>query len=124
MKLDREFTREIKKANGDGSREAKFAFLNPARAAAREMSTPDVMRTFPTIMKKYGRVAVGLCIAVTILDRQDRLEQTSVRWAREVMNLWTNRPTDPNCILINDGLHSTRIEKYAGSFIRLTTDTP
>lgn len=123
MKLDRVFAREITKANGDGSREAKFALLKPARAAAHEMSTPDVMRNFPNIVKKYGRVAVGLCVAATIIDRQDRLEPDSVRWAREVMKLWTNRPGDQNCILIGDGLHPTRIEEYAGSFIRLTTDT-
>lgn len=124
MKLDRVFAREITKANGDGSREAKFALLNPTRDAAREMSNPDVMRNFNDIVKKYGRVAVGLCVAVTILDRQDRLEPASVWWAREVMKLWTNRPHDPNCVIIADGLHPTRIEEYAGSFIRLTTDTP
>ena len=122
MKLDQTFAREIKKANGDGSREAKFAILNPAKAASHEMSTPDVMRNFPTILKKYGRVAVGLCVAATILDRADRLGPASVRWAREVMNLWTNRPSDPNCVLIADNLHPTRIEEYAGSLIELTTD--
>lgn len=37
MKLDRTFAREVKKAaNGDGSREARFAFLNPAREAAKK----------------------------------------------------------------------------------------
>ena len=42
MKLDRTFSAEIKKANGDGRREAKFAFLKPARAAAKELSTTGV----------------------------------------------------------------------------------
>lgn len=124
MKLDRSFARDITKANGDGGREAKFALLNPARAAAHEMSNPAVMQNFPAVMKKYGRVAVGLCVAATILDRQDRLKADSIQWAREVMKLWTNRPGDPNCVLIADNLHPTRIEEYAGSLIRLTTDTP
>ena len=81
------------------------------------------MHNFSDIVKKYGRVSVAICVAATILDRQDRLEYVSVQWAHEVMKLWTNRPGGPNCVLINDGLHPTRIEEYAGSFIRLTTDT-
>ena len=123
MKLDRIFSQEVKKAaNGDGSREARFVFLYPAKEAARKLSTPNVMQEFDGILRKYGRAAVGLCIAVTILERRDRLESCTVRWAEEVLKLWANRPMDIRCLYISDGLHPSRIEEYAGSFINLTTE--
>lgn len=123
MKLDRTFAREIKKTvNGDGSREARFAFLNPAREAAKKLSTPNVRREFDNILREYGRATVGLCVAVTVWERRDRLESRTVRWAMEVLRLWTNRPRDILCLFINDGLHPSRIEEYAGSLIMLTTE--
>ena len=123
MKLDRTFAREVKKAaNGDGSREARFAFLNPAKEAARKLSTPNVMREFDGILREYGRATVGLCVAVTAWERRDRLESRTVRWAIKVLELWTNRPSDTLCLYIFDNLHPSRIEEYAGSFIKLTTE--
>lgn len=123
MKLDRTFAQEVKKAaNGDGSREARFAFLNPAKEAARKLSTPNVRNDFDDILRKYGRPAVGLCVAVTIRERRDRLERRTVRWAEEALKLWTNRPPDIRCLYIGDNLHPSRIEEYAGSFIKLTTE--
>lgn len=123
MKLDRTFTREISKvANGDGSREAKFAFLPKVREANKVLSTPDVMHTYDDCIKRFGRVPVAICTAATIVSRCDRLNDSSVRWAREVLKLWTNRPTDLCCAHIDDKLHPTRIEQYAGSFIRVTTE--
>ena len=123
MKLDRTFVREIKKiANGNGSREARFAFLALAKEACKKLSTPDVMREFDNILREYGRVAVGLCVAVTVWERRDRLESRTVRWAMKVLELWTNRPSDTLCLYIFDNLHPSRIEEYAGSFIKLTTE--
>lgn len=123
MKLDRTFVREIKKtANGDGSRETRFAFLTLAKEACKKLSTPGVMRKFDNILREYGRVAVGLCIAVTVRERRDRLESRTVRWALEVLKLWTNKPRDICCLYINDNLNSTRIETYAGSLINLTIE--
>lgn len=123
MKLDRTFAREVKKAAyGDGSREARFAFLNPAKEAARKLSTPNVMREFDGILREYGRATVGLCVAVTVWERRDRLESRTVRWAMEVLKLWTNRPPDIRSLYIGDNLHPSRIEEYAGSFIKLTTE--
>lgn len=123
MKLDRTFAREIKKtANGDGSREARFAFLNPARGAAKRLSTPNVRNDFDDVLREYGRATVGLCVAVTVWERRDRLESQTVRWAMEVLKLWTNRPRDIICLYIYDNLHPSRIEEYAGSLIRITTE--
>lgn len=121
--IDECFAREIKKiANGDGSREAKFAFCEKARAAVRELSCPEVKEKFDGIMQKYGRVVVGLCVAETILERADYLSDKSVEWAREVWSKWTNRPPHPG-VGIRDNLHFSRIEEpdYAGNFIRLTS---
>ena len=123
LKLDGTFAREIEKtANGDGSREARFAFLNPVRDAAKRLSTPNVRNDFDDVLWEYGRATVGLCVAVTVWERRDRLESRTVRWAEDVLKLWTNRPHDTLCLFINDGLHPTRIEEYAGSFIKLTTE--
>ena len=46
----------------------------------------------------------------------------TARCAGEVLKLWTNRPGDIPCLYIHDNLHPSRIEEYAGSFIRLTTE--
>lgn len=121
MKLDTTFIREIKAANGDGSREARFKFLATARVAASALSTPAVMTTFNDAVREHGRVAVAACVAATVLDRCDRLDPATVDWAKEVMHLWTNRTADLHGVTINDNLHPTRIEEYAGGFIRLTT---
>ena len=123
MKLDRTFAREVKKAaNGDGSREARFAFLNPAREAAKKLSTPNVRDVFDDILREYGRAIVGLCVAVTVRERRDRLQSRTVLWALKVLKLWTNKPMDTCCLYIKDNLNSTRIEAYAGSLINLTIE--
>ena len=123
MKLDRTFVQEIKKvANGNGSREARFVFLKPAREAAKKLSTPNVMYEFDNIFREYGRVTVGLCVAVTIYARRDRLLDRTVRWAEEVLKLWTNRPHLDMGLEIDDNQHPTRIEEYAGALIKLTIE--
>lgn len=124
MKLDRTFSRELSKlANGDGNREAKFDFLTKARAARKALSTPEVMRgAFDDAVKEYGRVAVGVCLAVTIWERRDRLTDRAVQWARAVLEVWTNRPANMLTVYIDDNIHPTKIEVYAGEFMRLTTE--
>ena len=124
MKVDRTFSRELSKlANGDGSREAKFDFLTKARAARKALSTPEVMRgAFDDAVKEYGRVAVGVCLAVTIWERRDRLTDRAVQWARAVLEVWTNRPANMLTVYIDDNIHPTKIEVYAGEFMRLTTE--
>lgn len=123
MKLDKTFLLEVKTiANGDGSREAKFNFFKPAKAAAKELSTISVATIFNDVVRKYGRVVVAVCVAATILDREERLSLRFVRWARTVLDNWHNRPNDISSVIINDELHPTRIEEYANSFLRLTTE--
>lgn len=123
MKLDRDFAREVKKqANGEGSREDRFRFLRTARAACAELSTTRARTVFPDVLRKYGRAAVAVCVAATVVAREDRLEPSTVRWGREVLTLWTNRPATLATVRIEDNLHPSRIEEYAGEFIRLTTE--
>ena len=120
MKLDTSFARELKKINGDGTRDAKFAFLRTAQAAAKEMSNPDVINNFNGIVKTHGQTTVAVCVAATAIERADRLNPVTVQWAREVIALWSNRPADLGTVLIADGLHPTRIEQYAGTLINAT----
>ncbi len=123
VKIEKYFEREVKKINGDGSREAKFAFLNTARTAARELSTTNVASVYGECIKKYGRVTVAICTAATIAERRDRLDFSTVLWADEVLKLWNNRsPHNLSSVAIMDNLHPTRIEEYAASLIKLTTD--
>lgn len=122
MTLDRTFQREIAKvANGDGSREAFFAFKKTVRTVARTLSNIEAPYLFDGCVKEYGRVPVAVCVAVTICKKRDGLPRPLFDWAIEVMNAWTNRAGDLHFAFIDDGLHFTRIAEYAGSFIRLTT---
>lgn len=88
MKLDGDFVREVrKKANGDGSREARFAFIKEVKEARKKLSTPEVRRTFGECIKEYGRVPVAICVGATIIERRDRLKTRTVRWATSVLEL-------------------------------------
>lgn len=123
MKLDREFARDItKQANGDGSREARFAFLKRVGAAKEALSTIQVGTVYNEAITEFGRVPVAVCTAVTIWERRDRLNRYAVSWALEVLKLWTNRPHDILMAYIDDGLHPSRIEEYARDFMRLTAE--
>ena len=46
--LDRTLAKEIKAANGDESREAKFSLLHKIHKAVEDMSTPDIAERFMT----------------------------------------------------------------------------
>lgn len=125
MKLDRTLVSEIKKqANGDGSREAKFAFIEKVRGASKMMSSPDVMQgKFSEALSAYGRVPVAICVAATLHQRRDRLDNWKLDWASEVLSTWTNRTAHGiEDAYIDDGLHPTRICEYAGSLIKFTTE--
>lgn len=121
--LDKELAKEIRACNGNGSREAKFAFLAKLDAAKRDLSTPEVMRTFTVCVAKHGRAVVAICVAATLQERQKRLDRWKMEWAEEVLDLWTNRAASNVARgVINDGLHPSKIQVYAGQFIRLTEE--
>lgn len=122
-KLDRTFSAELRKLNGDGGRDAKFATLKRVKEAKRSLSTPEVICNFNECVKVHGRSIVALCVASTLYCRKERIDSWGYDWAKEVISLWTNRG---GCFLeeanIDDGLHPTRICDYAKSFIKLTTE--
>ena len=77
--VDKTLLKEIKKtANGDGSREAKFTFLKSAREAAKEMSNPTIRDCFHDIVSKYGRATIAICLAASVVEKEDRLEENTV----------------------------------------------
>lgn len=87
------------------------------------MSTAHVFEVFNDTLKEYGRATVGVCVAATILKRQNRLEPKTVQWAQEIMKIWTNKvPSNVDSVVIYDGLHPSKIEQYAASFICFTID--
>lgn len=122
MKLDHTLAQEIVKfTENDGSDEQIRAIRKQLKEVRREMSSPNAMRLYKDWVKEHGRVPVAICTACTILERMRRLNSWSIKWAIAVisccrMNLNTRD------FIIDDGLHPIRIEEYAGSFIRLTTE--
>lgn len=88
MKLDKTFENEIKKiANGDGSKEYKFAFIDELKRVSAALAN---RYEFSGAMKKYGRAKVSICIAATIQHNAYRYEFEQIEWAEAVMKLWTN----------------------------------
>ena len=123
MMIDKSLVREIKVLNGDGSREARFASWRHIEAAKKELSSTAAPVRFSDCLKKYGRGVVALCVASTLYEKRERLDNWGLRWSTCVLDLWTNRgPTFRERAVIEDGLHPTRICDYAGEFIKLTTE--
>ena len=107
--LDQTLKAEIKEANGD-----KFVFLRQVQKVAGEMDLPK----FGDVLKNNSRAAVAVCLAATILANRWDLHRWAVEWARQVMSSWANCPRDTTVAVADIGLHPSRIEEYAGNFIR------
>lgn len=123
MELDKLFAKEIKSiVNKTNDREEVRAFYTKLEKVSKEMSTPDIMNTFDEMLKKHGRALVGLCVAVTIDYRRNRLLSEYVTWADEVLKLWKCRSGFVARGVINDGLHPSRIEQYARSLVKATSN--
>ena len=123
--LDMTLAREIKAANGDGRREAKFMLLHKVDAAAKDMSTPEIVERFNEMLIEHGRAVVAICVAATLWIRRERLDDWHIQWAMEVLELWTTKPKSETGIsraYIDDKVHPTRICEYAASFINCTTE--
>jgi hypothetical protein len=122
VKIDRLLSNEIKKANGDGTRATRFPFLNEIRDVINECSTTKVREAFPECLRRHSRASVAVAVALTICRRRDMLSYKSVMWAEAILKLWTNRPSTLDGMCFDDNLHPSRIEEYAGSFIKLTSE--
>lgn len=125
MKLDNELAREIKKAQGDGSREARFSLWNEVQDA-RDLMGDEAFEgpsRLNECLGRYGRAVTALVVASTLFQRKERIDRWGLAWALEVLKLWTNRgPSFVERAAIDDWFfHPTRICEYAASFIRCTT---
>lgn len=125
--LDRTLAKEIKAANGDEGRDAKFALLHKIHEAVKDMSTPDIAERFDEMLVKHGRAVTAICIAATLWTRKERLELSGweLMWATKVLELWTTKPKSETGVghaCIDDQLHPTRILEYASSFMECTTE--
>ena len=125
--LDRTLAKEIKAANGDESREAKFALLHKIHKAVKDMSMPDIAERFDEMPARHGRAVTAICIAATLWMRKERLELGGweLMWATKVLELWTTKPKSETGVghaCIDDQLHPTRILEYAASFMECTTE--
>lgn len=124
MKLDRTLIKELKALIGDGSREAKFNMIAKLVAAKNDLSTTEVRETFTDCLRKHGRAAVAVCVAVTLDDRKERLGCANYEWALTVLSLIPYELTDVfrARVKIVDGIHPTAINDYAGGLIKYTTE--
>lgn len=118
MTLDRTFANEVKKAaNGDGSREYKFALVKELP----EVSTALANRyNFNECVKKYGRAKVSLCVATTMLKNDYRFEFSQIAWAREVSNLWTNKAGDRSELVATINIHPALLAENSYSLRQVT----
>lgn len=126
MKLDRELIREIRTTQGDGSREARFSLWNDIQDA-RDLLGDEAFEGPSRLnesLRLYGRAVTAIVVASTLWVRRERLDDWGLRWAMEVLALWTNRgPSFVERAAINDWFyHPTRICEYSGAFIRITTE--
>ena len=124
MKPSLSFSREISKiANGDGSRDAKFAFKEKLVGVSKMLSCKEAPCLFNECLKIHGRIPVAICVAVTINEKNYDMPFEMLEWAREILNLWTNRSYTTEFTyfaFINDGLHCLKITEYARLFIKST----
>ena len=124
MKPNLSVSREILKiANGDGSREAKFAFKDKLEGVSKMLSCTEAPDLFNECLKIRGRVPVAICVAATISEKNHDMPREMLEWAREILKLWTNRSYAAEftySAFINDGLHTLRIIEYARLFIKAT----
>jgi hypothetical protein len=119
MKLEKTFENEIKKiANGDGSREYKFAFINELKKVSTALEN---RYEFDGAMGKYGRAKVSICIAATISKNAYRYESEQIQWAMTVMNLWTNIcGNSVSAAIVN--IHPGVLEALSRGMRKLTTE--
>ena len=126
MKLDQELAKEIRKAQGDGGRDAKFSLWHEVQGARDLMGDRSIEgeSRVNECLRRYGRAVTAIVIASTLYRRQERLDNWGLSWSLQVLELWTNRgPSFVERAAIDDWFyHPTRICDHAESFIRITTE--
>ena len=127
MKADPVLISEIKKAAGK-TRGERLAFLDQCSAFSNELGKAirdnNGMRALKSIFDKvmlgYPRTVTACCLAATIVMREG-MSYASQVWAQGVLEAWSPTSSQRLRAYIDDNLHHSRIEEYAGGFIRATT---
>ncbi len=105
--------REIKKIRDAGRFMQRFCKMKERLSTTK---APDIYAD----MVREDRVAVLVCTAATLLHEPERHPPEYIDWARSIICTWANE-FQRRSLTIADGLHPTRIDSYAGPYIRATT---
>ena len=127
MKTDPTLISDIKKAAGT-TRAERLAFLGQCDAFASELGKAIkdnngqllLKNIFNKTMLSYPRTVTACCLAATIAMR-DGMGYAAQVWAQGVIEAWNPTSSQRLRAYIDDNLNGTRIEEYAGGFIRATT---
>lgn len=125
--MDKALRSEIKTCAGRTKAE-RLQFLAQCDFCAEELGMKirhnegrlALQAIFEEHLKHWPRAVVACCVAATVSLREG-MSPRAQGWARDALEAW--KPTDSQrfCAYIDDNLNGTRIEEYAGNFIRLTT---
>lgn len=127
MKPDPTLITEIKRAAGK-TRSEKIAFLGQCNSFSEELGKAikdnngrqQLKTIFDRVMLGYPRAVTACSLAATIAMREG-MSYASQAWAQGVLEAWNPTSSQRLRAYIDDNLHHSRIEEYAGSFIRCTT---
>ena len=127
MKADSTLLSEIKRAAGK-TRSERLAFLGQCNAFSSELGKAikdnngrqQLKTIFDRVMLGYPRTVTDCCLAATIVMREGMTYASQV-WAQGVLEAWNPTSSQRLRAYIDDNLHFSRIETYAGSFISATT---
>ena len=127
MKPDPVLLSEIKKAAGK-TRSERVAFLAQCGAFAGELGgaikanngTQQLKTIFNKAMLGYPRAVTACSLAATISMREGMSYPAQV-WAQGILETWNPSASQRLMAIIDDNLNPTRLEEYAGGFIRATT---
>ena len=127
MKADPTLLSEIKKLAGKTKAE-RLLFLTAvdqfSRGLGSAIKANNGLQTLKTIFDKamlgYPRAVTACSLAVTI-EMRDGMSVNARTWARSVMEAWNPTASQRLRGYIDDNLNPTRIEEYAGGFIRCTS---
>ena len=126
MKPDPVLLSEIKKAAGK-TRSERLAFLAQCGAFAWELgdaikknNCAQLKTIFNKAMLGYPRAVTACSLAATISMR-DGMSYPAQVWAQGILEAWNPSASQRLRGIIDDNLNPTRLEEYAGEFIRATT---
>ena len=127
MKCDPTLLREIKLKAGKTKQE-RLAFATQCATFADELGSAikanNGLQTLKTIVDKamLGELrAVTACSLAVTIEMRDGMSVNARTWARSVMEAWNPTASQRLRGYIDDNLNPTRIEEYAGGFIRCTS---